>query len=383
MIKTTSNNPHLRRPRGFTMIELLVGGTIMLLVIVAALAVYSRSNQISVDQQQYTELQHDVRSAMYLIMRDIRMAGSGFPEQLNMFAVDGVDNDDSQSDPAGVEPDRLILMGNIDDPFVVQTKNYDGQLVDKADLPDGALEEYPYPDDFYVNRYILILPNPTTPSRGGEVRKILNIPSHTGGTNEFMNFVTGLAGGEGTGIKLPGSMSPLLANETDNYTGGSIMFVDVKEYWLDVTGNVTGTTFTAANGYLGQPGVLYQTKNGVHYPIAQNIENFQVQYNGDFDDNGFLDGFRDWDDNWVTLAPNPPPDDVSRIRQVRVILLGRTPNRFVSVSGRPGADIHLYRRPFVANSSGTTTDDLHRRFLLESTSNIRNLSLNLYNRGVR
>ena len=49
----------------------------------------------------------------------------------------------------------------------------------------------------------------------------------------------------------------------------------------------------------------------------------------------------------------------------------------------PGATIHHYRRPSMANSPAAATDDMHRRFLLESTSNVRNLSLNLYNRGER
>lgn len=68
-----------RRPQGFTLIELLVGSAIMLVVIIAALSVYSRSNQLSVDQQQYAEVQNDVRSAMFLLMRDTRMAGAGLP----------------------------------------------------------------------------------------------------------------------------------------------------------------------------------------------------------------------------------------------------------------------------------------------------------------
>jgi hypothetical protein len=55
----------------------------------------------------------------------------------------------------------------------------------------------------------------------------------------------------------------------------------------------------------------------------------------------------------------------------------------VGVSGRPDAAIHVYRRPAMANSPAAATDDMHRRFLLESTSNVRNLSLNLYNRGER
>ncbi|HAR35767.1 MAG TPA: hypothetical protein DCR87_02440, partial [Acidobacteria bacterium] len=44
-----------RRPAGFTMIEVLIASTIMVIVIIGALTLYSRSNQISEDQQPYAE----------------------------------------------------------------------------------------------------------------------------------------------------------------------------------------------------------------------------------------------------------------------------------------------------------------------------------------
>ncbi|MCJ7612603.1 MAG: hypothetical protein MUP19_10095, partial [Candidatus Aminicenantes bacterium] len=89
-----------------------------------------------------------------------------------------------------------------------------------------------------------------------------------------------------------------------------------------------------------------------------------------------LDGFLDWDNTWDTTV-------VERIREVRVIVLGRTGNRVVSVSGTPSENLHLYRRPEIADSPQATFDDMHKRYMLESTANIRNMSLNIYNNGVR
>jgi len=352
------------------MIELLIGSTIMLIVIIAALAVYSKSNQISVDQQQYTEIQHDVRSAMYFMMRDTRMAGAGLPEQFNMFALEGVDNED-QGAASGVRPDRLRILGNIEIPLSLPIRNYQGSAV-PLDIDDYSFENYPYEDAFYDNKIVLVLPNPAAACRAGEVRQITHVTHSTGGTNERLNFSPGLA----PGIDPPGGLSGTCA-DSNNYDGGLVTFIDVIEYWLDVTGNFTGLT-AGVNGYIGggEGGVFYRTNNGVHYPIAQNIENFQVQYNGDFNNDGLLDGFQEWNAGWS-------PDQVALIRQIRIQLLGRTPRRFVSVSGTPDAAIHNYRRPAMANSAAAATDDLHRRFLLESTSNIRNLSLGLYNRGER
>jgi prepilin-type N-terminal cleavage/methylation domain-containing protein len=356
------------RPEGFTLIELLIGSAIMLVVIVAALAVYSRSNQIAVDQQQYAEIQNDVRSAMFFVMRDTRMAGVGLPEEFRMFAFEGVDNEDQGNE---VHPDRLTVMGNMDWPLDVRIRNYQGAgVADELAVEDNSFEQFPYPDSFYANRTVLILPNVASTCRVGEVRTITQVTHPPGGMNEKFSFSPGLS----PTVNPPENLKGTCPSSND-YDGGTVLIVDVKEYWLDVRGSQPGLT-AGVSGYLGLPGVFYLTNNGVHSPIAQNIENFQVQYNGDINDDGILDGFQDWSPLWSL-------DEALRIRQIRVLLLGRTANRFVSVSGRPDAAIHNYRRPAMANSPAAGTDDLHKRFLLESTSNIRNLSLNLYNRGER
>jgi len=357
-----------RRPDGFTLIELLIGSTIMLIVIIAALAVYSKSNQISVDQQQYAEVQNDVRSAMFLIMRDTRMIGAGIPEGFRMYTLEGVNNE-NQGASDGVQPDRLTLIGNLDWPLNMQTFNYQGAAADLT-VEDYSFEQFPYPDSFYVNKTVLVLPNTTSTCRFGEVRIVTHVTHSSSGNNEKFNFSPGQAPGIDPPMDLKGTCP-----SSNDYDGGTVLLVDVKSYWLDKTGNQPGLT-AGVNGYLGLPGVFYATVNGVHDPIAQNVENFQLQYNGDFNADGVLDGFQDWNPLW-TVA------DVDLIRQIRVQVLGRTANAFVSVSGKPGAGIHHYRRPVMADSPGAGSDDLHRRFLLESTSNIRNLSLHLYNQGER
>jgi len=352
--------------KGFTLIELLIGSAIMLVVVIGALTVYSRSNKISVDQNQYAELQHDVRSAMYLLMRDIRMAGAGLPVEFGMYGLQGWDN---ESQGATVQPDRLRLMGNMEEPLDLRIDSYSGSAANVA-LVDFSLERYPYPDEFYELKTVLVLPNPASGCRAGELRTVTHVTHSTGGTNEKLNFSSGLA----PGINPPGGLSGT-CNDSSDYNGGLIIMANVVEYWLDVTGSMSGLT-AGVNGYLGIPNVLYVTKNAVHFPLAQNVENFQLQYNGDLDEDGQLDGFTDWDVNWTL-------EEVARIRQIRAWILGRTPNPFIGLGGQPPNDIHHYRRPVIANSPAATDDDYHRRFLLESSANIRNMSLNLYNRGER
>ena len=360
------------RRRGFTLVELLVGSTILLVVVLATLSLYRTSNQIAVDQQQYAELQHDVRSGMYFISRDTRMAGVGMPIEFYGNALEGVDN---ENQGVVVEPDRLIVMGNFDEPLNLRISNYSGSAAN-LNVEDYSFEQFQYPDEFYDNKTVLILPNPSSGCLLGEVRTITHVTHDATGQNERLTFSPGLA----PGVNPPGGLSGTCPSSND-FDGGTVTFINVNEYWLDVTGNYPGLT-AGTNGYIGngEGNVLYLTMNGIHYPLATNVENLQFEYNGDFDDdaNNTLDGFIEWQSAWtgdITM--------VSRVQLVRIWVLGRTPSPFVSVGANPPANVHLYRRPLIANSPAATDDDKHKRFLLESTANVRNLSLNIYNTGTR
>jgi prepilin-type N-terminal cleavage/methylation domain-containing protein len=355
---------------GFTLIELLIGSAVMLVVVVGALAIFSRSNKVSADQQQYIELQNDVRGAMFYLTRDIRMAGAGLPASFASRALQGFDNETTGT---FVTPDRLRIMGNIEDPLVLRLANYSGSSK-TVTLEDYSLERNGYPDAYYLGKVVLVLPNPSSGCLGGAVRSVTAVNHNTPGTNEKFTF----SPSDPTGINPPQGLRDICA-DADYFDGGSILFLDVREYWLDVTGAAAGLT-AGQNGYLGGGvgGVLYMTLNGVHYPLAQNIESIQFQYNGDFDGaaDGRLDGWQNWNTAWTD-------DQVACVREVRIQILGRTRDVFASVGKVASPSFHLYRRPALANTSAASTDDWHKRFLLESSSTVRNLAMNLYNTGMR
>jgi hypothetical protein len=357
--------------RGFTLVEFLVGSTVMLVVIIGALQIYQHSNQVSVDQQQYAELQHDVRSGMFFIQQDARSAGVGLPEEFVGYSFEGMDN---ENQGAEVTPDRLKIMGNLEDPLNLRIDDYQGSSANLS-VDDYSFEQYPYPDDYYEGMVVIVLPNPDSGCRAGELREITHVSHSATGENEKFNFSHGLS----KEFDPPGGLSGTCTSSND-YDGGTVAFVNVMEYWLDVTGNYPGLT-AGDNGYIGNGvgNVLYVTHNGEHRPLAQNIENLQFQYNADMDGDGILDGFVDWNPLW-----SGDPDTVSKIIHVRIQIAGCTPDRFVSLSGRqPPNNLHLYRRPAMANTPAASQDDLHRRFMLESTAGIRNRGLTLYNFGER
>jgi len=345
----------------------------MLVIVLATLSLYMRSNKVAIDQNQYAELQHDVRSGMYFISRDIRMAGAGLPIEFFGYALEGVNN---ENQGAEVTPDRVRMLGNIEDPLNLSINNYQGSSINLS-ADDYSFEQYPYPDEYYDNKFVLILPNPSSPCRAGEIRQITHVTHDSGGANEKLNFSPGLA----PGINPPGGLSGTCSDSND-YDGGLVTFIDVKEYWLDVTGNYPGLT-AGVDGYIGngQGGILYVTLNGIHFPLAQNVENLQFEYNGDWNPpfDGGLDGFVPWDNaNWTF-----DPDMVARIRQIRILVLGTTPRPFVTFAGKAPENLNVYKRPPLSDTAGAGAADKHKRFLLESTSNVRNLSLNMYNTGTR
>jgi hypothetical protein len=240
-------------------------------------------------------------------------------------------------------------------------------------LNDYSFEQFPYPDSYYINKLVLVFPNASSTCSGAAIRQITGVTHNPHGTNEKLAFSS----------KHNNDFNPKhgLKDVCDDaeYTGGTVMFADINEYWLDTTGNYPGLT-AGVDGYIGggTGGVLYQTHINIHNPLAMNIEDFQVQYNGNFDGDaqGTLDGFTDWNTSWT-------PTQVASIRQVRIWVVGKTPIPFASISQAQITGGSLYRHPGIANSPAATTDDWKKRFVLETTVTVRNMSLNLYNVGVR
>ncbi|MBN1273099.1 MAG: PilW family protein [Candidatus Aminicenantes bacterium] len=380
-----------RKRSGFTMVEFLIGSSIMVAVILGAMSLYVTSNKLTVDHRQYAELQNNVRAAMYFLTRDIRSAGSGLTLDIAGYFLEGQDSF-STGPPTG---DYIKVLGNFDDIVSLRIEDYQGAS-SQASLYDQEVKHSPYPcPEFFEGKIWLFI---STKCPGCFAYRYID-PGHFQGCdtgNAHFEF----SHGQNPAVNPPGGLSDT-GCDSDCFDDAIITIGDIRQYWLDTTGNPGDypnlNLVTGSDGYLGEKGVLYVTTYSnqagsqiVHMPLARNIETMQFRYNGDFDGDGTLDGFQEWDNaNWTILgtednaAKEAKLAIISAIRQVRVWVVGRTPRKFVSVHGTPADNSHLYRRPGVANSNAATEDDMHRRFVLTSVVNIRNMSLNLYNLGVR
>ncbi len=171
----TSMTSSSKRAGGFTMIELLVGSAVMLVAVLGALFIYSRSNKVSVEQQMVTEVQNDVRSSMFFLSRDLRMAGAGLPEEFASYFIEGRDNEDQGG--GEVMPDRVTLMGNIEDPLNLPIRNYQGSAA-TLDIEDFSFEQYPYPD-VYLHQQVSSSSCPTPNRAAGRARSVSSPTSPT------------------------------------------------------------------------------------------------------------------------------------------------------------------------------------------------------------
>jgi len=367
--------------RGFTLIEVLIGATIMLLVVLATLSLYVQSNKLSVDQMQFSSIQHEVRSAMFFLSRDVRSAGVGLKPEISGYFLEGID----AFGPSPESPDSLKIMGNFDDPLDL-TVQHQGGVQFKVDV--SKLYNNPYQEAYYENREVIIIS--TTCPGCFAFRYISNISWPLGVAPGTFTMPPGRSE-----LNPPGGLTDT-GCPSNCWDDAICTFIQIKQYWLDTTGNpgdYPSLNLTVEqDGYLGLPYTLYLTGidavtgSTMHMPMALNVENLQFQYIGDFDYDGLTEPSIDWDNsNWTinpmddVAAKQAKIDLIRRIRMVRIWVLGRTENPYVGVSGTPSSGISVYRRPAIANSPMSSEDDLHRRFLLETTSNIRNLSLVIYN----
>jgi len=367
--------------KGFTIVEVLVGACIMLIVIVLSLELYSKSNKAAIDQMQIAEIQHDVRSATYFISRDVRNTGIGLAISPG-YSIEGVDC----HGPAPQFSDAIRLMGCFDDPLALTIKKYQGGMgggPSTAFLYDWELENMPYPIDYYIDKTVLIVS--TTCPGSFAYRSITQVYGLDGtGVSKF-SMVPGQSA-----INPPGGLIDTGA-PSSCWEDGMVTFGQIMLYWVDTSGIPTDYPSLNLNvgvdGYLGVANTLYVTTMAGHMAIAFNIENLQLQYLGDLDYDGYQDASVDWDNTNWTIDPGDDfamrlgkLDLISRIRAVRMWVLGKTENPLVSRSAPAPLSLHLYRRPAIANSP-IGQDDNHRRFLVETTSNIRNHSLDLYFRS--
>lgn len=308
---------------GFTLIEILIAMAISGIVTAATYSTFKSHQGSYIAQDQVTEMQQNLRAAMSMISRDMRMAGYGV-EAGEAFEIGGIDYDyDGEDDfQTNNDPNR---------------SNVDGVMIRRSDSPPMDIIRYQgaasnlsvcSPSDFQVGDILTII----TESGSNKYYRTIQVtqiqqtnanpcPSCcTSGKCDKINFSPGLSpynnpGGLGDG----------------NWENGTVaQFRDIA-YFVDSNGP---TLMRSVNGSAAQP-------------VADNIEDLQFAY-------------QDEDGNWF----NTPPS-VQDIRSVRINVLASTDRGDSQLIGR---------RPQIEDHA-TGGPDNRRRRLLATTVRVRNLGL--------
>jgi len=307
--------------QGFTLVELMVALAISLVVMGSIFLTFKSQQDSYVIQDQITAMQQNLRSAMYMLTRDIQMAGYYTNFDADQYTMDWDDLD------GDTEPIRPLIFGqnnvaggsgvknNTDEIVIVKASSEGRPLVAGEDATAGTITLTTRDLDGDGDDDL----NNTGKKYGLLVKEDLS-------TAEF--FEVDSASGA---INPPGGLA-------QNYGEGDLIFrADVVIYRIDE--DATNPSLRRRN--LG-------SDNGYRV-IAENIDNIQFRY--------LLN-----DGTWT----NNPAGQVPNVRAVEISLLART-----AKINRGYTDTNTYNIGDVSQ----TPNDAYRRKLLSSKVKTRNIGL--------
>jgi prepilin-type N-terminal cleavage/methylation domain-containing protein len=311
--------------QGFTLVELLVAMLITLVVMGAIFLTFKSQQDSYVIQDQITATQQNLRSAMYMLTRDIQMAGYYTNFDTDTYTRDW---DDLDADNEVIRP-LIYARNNVADGGGDNIKdNTDVIVIVKANIDDGG--QLGPGEDATAGIITLTdrdLNNDGIDDLNNTGKKYGVLAKEDLSAAEF--FEVDSAAGN---ITPPGGL-------TQNYDVGDWIFrADVIIYRIDE--DATNPSLRMRN--FGQD-------NG-YQVVAENIDNLQFRYL-------LSDGT--WTNNPAGQEPN--------VRAVEISLLARTAN-----TNRGYTDTNTYN---IGDNPNPTPNDAYRRKLLCSIVKTRNIGL--------
>jgi prepilin-type N-terminal cleavage/methylation domain-containing protein len=307
--------------KGFTIVELLVAMTISLVVIAAITYTFKSQQDSYIIQTQVSSMQQNLRAAMYMLTRDIQMAGyyTNFDPDTYTMNWDDLDGDD--------ETIRSLI-------HAIDNRN-DGGGGDG--IKDGT------------DLVVIIKAAESRQLAAGETASGNTVPASLRNVD---NLVSGkcamlvkhdLSTADFFQVQDDSGDMTLTISLDNTYSQDDWIFrVDVIVYYVDDDPN--------------HPCLLRKNlgTNETAQVVAENIDNLQLQY---LLNNGSL----------VNDPHNPPTTSGSDVRAVKVFLLARTANTI-----RNYTDPNTYN---MGNNPIPNPNDGYRRKLLTSIIKTRNIGL--------
>lgn len=334
------------RREGFTLIEIMVSLAISGIVLAGVYSVYKMQHKSYVVQEQVANMQQSERIALQMIARDIRFAGLGLSCSeggiilTEDFNGNGVLNGGEDINGNGV----LNTFGN--------GLGYDGS-------DTIALAYYTFSPDNRNGGVAKTAENFNTASATFQVDDAAGF-SDENGENLIMIYETNdpchYAIVKATNVDIPSATITHAAGKAienlPNGAGSGFSSGDrVKR--VNTAGEGGIITYAINDSY-----VLTRSINGgTGQPLADNIEDMQIAYGFDKDNNGAVEA-------WVH---SPAGEDMSRLREIRATMVARTIRNDPEwkAGARPQVEDH--------NPATTAAEAQYRRRILRSTIKLRNI----------
>ena len=305
-------NTQRKRQAGISLVEILIALVISLFLLGGVIQVYLSNQSAYRFGEAVARIQENGRFSIEVMTQDLRMAGFF---GCALFDPEDPENIANNLDPSGPGYDSslydFVLAG------VIQGTEGDGlngsdSVTLRGSMPGQLNVVPPYNVDtsaaIFVNNNDVLQPDDIvmiSNCRGADIFQITN--TTTSPTSNKMAVV------HNTGTGEPGNYNP------DNCKGGNAHCFS-QSYGADAAiFRMQTVTYTIAPGASGEP-ALWRSQNGVDQELIEGVEELQVEYGLDTDDDDFPNRF-------VTI------DNVANtfdIVSVRIMLLVRSVDEFVA-----------------------------------------------------
>ncbi len=335
----------LNRQSGLSMVEILVALVISLFLLAGVVQVYTGNKAAYTFTDTIGRIQENGRFALDTMTQDLRMAGF---YGCAIFDPEDMSNITNNLDPNGVNYDPNVY--SFDNP-INGTENDGMNGSDSITLSGAKPGQYNVKPPYNVSTSanIFITANTTVQPddivmisncRGADIFQVTNT-TQSGAANN-MSVV------HNTGVGEPGNYNP------DNCPGANAHCLS-QTYGSDAAlfrlQSVTYSIAPAASGS-GEPALWRTENNGAGEELVEGIEEMQVLYGLDTDDD-------DFPNRYVTSANVPVMTDVM---SVRLMLLVRSANDFVAEAPQT----------YTFNGATVTPNDRRLRQVFTTTIALRN-----------
>lgn len=418
----TETTPPTRSEQGFTLLEVITSLFVLVIILVATLALFDFSAKITRAQTHVAEMQQSLRIGQYQVVRQLRMAGRGgllrgpFPDTTAVHVRNNVPdagNDafiavgDATSPKVVPGTDVLTVRGvfsgmiyHINPPGAALTINFDantppnpvsGTIRIQDPIPETGVSQDLTPLIDAVDRQdAIVIVSPL----GGGLYGVVELDPTTSSTTDPSSIELGftISGGVRTASYL--AISPGGRFPDELRSAAYVGLLEEHRYYLRERYEIDGDDTSPARHRLSQaqfyPGTQTPYDNNasnLSLDIADNIIDFQVALgiDTDFDNVVAEDSPPSTTDEWLYNHPDDDPSadltkwngttQTPRLFFARITTLAQTERRDLRHVDLPIDRIEdrIYNEPATPTTPAEERDRSHRRRVLQSVVDMRNL----------